>query len=93
MHRGNTLDSHRLLYLAGQQGLDKQHNLAEEQHNLAEELFLGYFTQGKYIGDKCAYFSFDEFFFFFPVSSEYKSLTHSPKMKNTATLADLFCLL
>ncbi|ESR44193.1 hypothetical protein CICLE_v10012619mg [Citrus x clementina] len=42
---GNTLDSHRLLYLAGQQGLDKQ-------HNLAEELFLGYFTQGKYIGDK-----------------------------------------
>lgn len=67
MHRGNTLDSHRLLYLAGQQGLDKQ-------HNLAEELFLGYFTQGKYIGDKCAYFSFDEFFFFFfSVSSEYKS--------------------
>ncbi|XP_027077270.1 uncharacterized protein LOC113753131 isoform X1 [Coffea eugenioides] len=42
---GNTLDSHRLLYLAGQQGL-------EEQHKLAEELFIGYFTQGKYIGDR-----------------------------------------
>lgn len=42
---GNTLDSHRLLYLAGIQGLDKQ-------HDLAEELFLGYFTQGKYIGDR-----------------------------------------
>ncbi|KAF2313701.1 hypothetical protein GH714_012794 [Hevea brasiliensis] len=35
---GNTLDSHRLIYFAGQQGLDKQ-------HNLVEELFLGYFTQ------------------------------------------------
>ena len=43
--RGNTLDSHRLLYLAGQQGL-------EVQHKLAEELFIGYFTQGKYIGDR-----------------------------------------
>ncbi|KAL3525823.1 hypothetical protein ACH5RR_014195 [Cinchona calisaya] len=42
---GNTLDSHRLLYLAGQQGIEKQ-------HKLAEELFLGYFTQGKYIGDR-----------------------------------------
>ncbi|XWS36857.1 hypothetical protein CRYUN_Cryun20dG0121500 [Craigia yunnanensis] len=42
---GNTLDSHRLIYFAGKQGLDKQ-------HNLVEELFLGYFTQGKYIGDR-----------------------------------------
>jgi predicted DsbA family dithiol-disulfide isomerase len=42
---GNTLDSHRLIYLAGQQGLNKQ-------HNLVEELCLGYFTQGKYIGDR-----------------------------------------
>ncbi|GMH27241.1 hypothetical protein Nepgr_029084 [Nepenthes gracilis] len=41
---GNTLDSHRLIYLAGQQGLNKQ-------HDLVEELFLGYFIQGKYIGD------------------------------------------
>ncbi|KDP24301.1 hypothetical protein JCGZ_25597 [Jatropha curcas] len=42
---GNTLDSHRLIHFAGQQGLDKQ-------HNLAEELFLGYFTKAKYIGDR-----------------------------------------
>ncbi|KAK2986282.1 hypothetical protein RJ640_021851 [Escallonia rubra] len=43
--RGSTLDSHRLINFAGQQGLDKQ-------HDLVEELFLGYFTQGKYIGDR-----------------------------------------
>ncbi|XP_058179334.1 uncharacterized protein LOC131298073 isoform X1 [Rhododendron vialii] len=42
---GNTSDSHRLIYFAGQQGLDKQ-------HNIVEELFFGYFTQGKYIGDR-----------------------------------------
>ncbi|GKV16951.1 hypothetical protein SLEP1_g27516 [Rubroshorea leprosula] len=42
---GSTLDSHRLIYFAGQQGLDKQ-------HNLVEELCLGYFTQGKYIGER-----------------------------------------
>ncbi|TYI20061.1 hypothetical protein ES332_A07G208500v1 [Gossypium tomentosum] len=42
---GNTLDSHRLIYFAGKQGLDKQ-------HALVEELYLGYFTQGKYIGDR-----------------------------------------
>ncbi|XP_010694147.2 uncharacterized protein LOC104906998 [Beta vulgaris subsp. vulgaris] len=42
---GNTLDSHRLIYFAGQQGLDKQ-------HNLVEEFFIGYMTQGKYIGDR-----------------------------------------
>ncbi|XP_048230355.1 uncharacterized protein YwbO isoform X2 [Ricinus communis] len=42
---GNTLDSHRLINFAGQQGLDKQ-------HKLVEELFLGYFTQAKYIGDR-----------------------------------------
>ncbi|KAJ0042917.1 hypothetical protein Pint_18942 [Pistacia integerrima] len=42
---GSTLDSHRLIYFAGQQDLDKQ-------HKLVEELCLGYFTQGKYIGDR-----------------------------------------
>uniref|UniRef100_A0A5B6ZMM8 DSBA-like thioredoxin domain-containing protein n=1 Tax=Davidia involucrata TaxID=16924 RepID=A0A5B6ZMM8_DAVIN len=42
---GNTLDSHRIIYFAGQQGADKQ-------HNLVEELSLGYFTQAKYIGDR-----------------------------------------
>ncbi|MED6198541.1 hypothetical protein PIB30_067389 [Stylosanthes scabra] len=42
---GNTLDSHRLIYFAGQQGLEKQ-------HAFVEELCLGYFTQGKYIGDQ-----------------------------------------
>ncbi|XP_021736987.1 uncharacterized protein LOC110703475 [Chenopodium quinoa] len=41
---GNTLDSHRLIYFAGKQGLDKQ-------HDLVEELFLGYMTRRKYIGD------------------------------------------
>lgn len=42
---GNTMDSHRLIYFSGQQGLDKQ-------HDLVEELGLGYFTQEKYIGDQ-----------------------------------------
>ncbi|XP_042020373.1 uncharacterized protein YwbO-like [Salvia splendens] len=42
---GNTLDSHRLIWFAGTQGLDKQHKLVEELDN-------GYFTQGKYIGDR-----------------------------------------
>ncbi|CAO2825276.1 unnamed protein product [Amaranthus hypochondriacus] len=42
---GSTLDSHRLIYYAGQQRLDKQ-------HELVEELFLGYFTKAKYIGDR-----------------------------------------
>ncbi|KAK9700255.1 hypothetical protein RND81_08G227300 [Saponaria officinalis] len=42
---GSTLDSHRLIYYAGQQGDDKQ-------HDLVEELFLGYFTKAKYIGDR-----------------------------------------
>ncbi|XP_062106441.1 uncharacterized protein LOC133817839 [Humulus lupulus] len=41
---GNTLDSHRLVNFAGKQG-------SEKQHKLMEELFLGYFTQAKYIGD------------------------------------------
>ena len=45
MHRGSTMDSHRLIYLAGQQGLDKQ-------NSLVEELFRGYFTEGKFISDK-----------------------------------------
>ncbi|KAK7861349.1 hypothetical protein CFP56_011235 [Quercus suber] len=35
---GNTLDSHKLMHFAGQQGHDKQ-------HNLMEVLSLGYFTQ------------------------------------------------
>lgn len=42
---GNTMDSHRLIYFSRQHGLDKQ-------HDLVEELCLGYFTQGKYIGDQ-----------------------------------------
>ncbi|KAF5187095.1 Dsba oxidoreductase family protein, partial [Thalictrum thalictroides] len=42
---GNTMDSHRIMVFAGHQGLDKQ-------HALAEELFLGYFTRAKYIGDR-----------------------------------------
>nr|XP_008341809.2 uncharacterized protein LOC103404656 [Malus domestica]XP_008341810.2 uncharacterized protein LOC103404656 [Malus domestica] len=42
---GSTLDSHRLIYFAGLQGHDKQ-------HALVAELFLGYFTQAKYIGDR-----------------------------------------
>ncbi|EXB77651.1 Uncharacterized protein ywbO [Morus notabilis] len=41
---GNTLDSHRLIYFAGKQGPDKQ-------HNVVEELCIGYFTEAKYIGD------------------------------------------
>lgn len=43
--RGNTLESHRLIYFAGKQGHDKQHKLVEELYN-------GYFSQGKYIGDR-----------------------------------------
>ncbi|XP_026432642.1 uncharacterized protein LOC113330005 [Papaver somniferum] len=42
---GNTLDSHRLITFAGHQGLDKE-------HALVEELGLGYFTKGRYIGDR-----------------------------------------
>ncbi|XP_047313261.1 uncharacterized protein YwbO [Impatiens glandulifera] len=42
---GSSLDSHRLILFAGKSGQDKQ-------HKLVEELFLGYFTQGKFIGDK-----------------------------------------
>ncbi|XP_010257944.1 PREDICTED: uncharacterized protein LOC104597878 [Nelumbo nucifera] len=42
---GNTLDSHRLIAFARHQGPDKQ-------RALVEELGLGYFTQGKYIGDR-----------------------------------------
>lgn len=42
---GSTLDSHRLIYYAGQQGFHKQ-------HDLVEELYLGYFTKAKYIGDR-----------------------------------------
>ncbi|CAN1181067.1 hypothetical protein LINPERHAP2_LOCUS35153 [Linum perenne] len=42
---GSSMDGHRLMYLAGKQGPDKQ-------HKLAEELFLGNFTQARYIGDR-----------------------------------------
>lgn len=42
---GSTWDSHRLIVLAGQQGLDKQ-------NALVEELFRNYFTEEKYIGDR-----------------------------------------
>ncbi|KVI08972.1 DSBA-like thioredoxin domain-containing protein [Cynara cardunculus var. scolymus] len=42
---GSSLDSHRLILFAGKQGSDKQ-------HTLVEELFNGYFTQGKFIGDR-----------------------------------------
>jgi hypothetical protein len=39
------MDSHRLITLAGHQGYGKQ-------NALVDELFLNYFCQGKYIGDK-----------------------------------------
>ncbi|XP_024394150.1 uncharacterized protein [Physcomitrium patens] len=42
---GSTLDSHRLIELAGRQGLKKQ-------NALVEELFVNFFTEEKYIGDK-----------------------------------------
>lgn len=42
---GSTLDSHRLIELAGKQGLEKQ-------NAVVEELFLNFFTQEKYIGDR-----------------------------------------
>eukprot|EP00246_Nothoceros_aenigmaticus_P001936 TRINITY_DN12619_c0_g1_i1.p1 TRINITY_DN12619_c0_g1~~TRINITY_DN12619_c0_g1_i1.p1 ORF type:complete len:210 (+),score=33.57 TRINITY_DN12619_c0_g1_i1:208-837(+) len=42
---GKTLDSHRLIYLAGQQGYEKQ-------NALVDELFANYFSQDKYIGDR-----------------------------------------
>ncbi|XP_058070546.1 uncharacterized protein LOC131219432 isoform X2 [Magnolia sinica] len=42
---GNTMDSHRLIQFAGRQGFNKQ-------NALVQELFLNYFTQGKYIGDR-----------------------------------------
>lgn len=44
-NRGNSLDSHRLIHYAGKQE-------PEKQHELVEELFIGYFTQGKFIGDR-----------------------------------------
>ncbi|KAI0497665.1 hypothetical protein KFK09_020898 [Dendrobium nobile] len=42
---GNTLDSHRLISFAANQGYEKQ-------NALVEELFQNYFIQGKFIGDK-----------------------------------------
>ncbi|VVB09203.1 unnamed protein product [Arabis nemorensis] len=42
---GNTLDSHRLIHYTGKHAPDKQ-------HSLVEELCLGYFTQGKFIGER-----------------------------------------
>jgi predicted DsbA family dithiol-disulfide isomerase len=44
-NRGNSLDSHRLIHYTGKQA-------PEKQHTLVEELFIGYFTQGKFIGDR-----------------------------------------
>ncbi|KAH7673346.1 Thioredoxin-like protein [Dioscorea alata] len=43
-YKGNTLDSHRLIALAAQQGYDKQ-------NALVEELLFNYFCEGKYVGD------------------------------------------
>nr|POF02636.1 hypothetical protein CFP56_39617 [Quercus suber] len=43
---GNTLDSHKLMHFAGQQGHDKQ-------HNLMEVLSLGYFTQANLLVTNC----------------------------------------
>ncbi|XP_020599735.1 uncharacterized protein LOC110039118 [Phalaenopsis equestris] len=42
---GNTLDSHRLISFAANQGYEKQ-------NSLVEELFQNYFIQGKFLGDK-----------------------------------------
>lgn len=42
---GNTLNSHRLIALAGQQG-------ADTQDKLVEALFKAYFTQGQFINDR-----------------------------------------
>ncbi|PIA43334.1 hypothetical protein AQUCO_01900005v1 [Aquilegia coerulea] len=42
---GNSLEGHRIIDYAGRQALDKQ-------HALVEEICLGYFTKGKYIGDR-----------------------------------------
>ncbi|PKA49177.1 hypothetical protein AXF42_Ash010862 [Apostasia shenzhenica] len=42
---GSTLDSHRLITFAANQGYDKQ-------NALVEELFKNYFIEGKYIGDR-----------------------------------------
>eukprot|EP00891_Asterochloris_glomerata_P008434 jgi/Astpho2/8434/Aster-07621 len=41
---GSTINSHRLIYLAGQQSTEKQ-------DKLVEALFKAYFTQGKFIND------------------------------------------
>mmetsp|Transcript_78825 Transcript_78825/g.115431 ORF Transcript_78825/g.115431 Transcript_78825/m.115431 type:complete len:181 (+) Transcript_78825:330-872(+) len=40
---GNTFDSHRLIYFAGMKG---------KQDALVEELFLNYFSEEKFIGDR-----------------------------------------
>ncbi|KAG9439177.1 hypothetical protein H6P81_019342 [Aristolochia fimbriata] len=42
---GNTLDSHRIIQLAGTQGRDKQ-------NALVEEILVNYNVRGKYIGDR-----------------------------------------
>eukprot|EP00245_Coleochaete_scutata_P009186 TRINITY_DN2966_c3_g1_i2.p1 TRINITY_DN2966_c3_g1~~TRINITY_DN2966_c3_g1_i2.p1 ORF type:complete len:221 (+),score=38.51 TRINITY_DN2966_c3_g1_i2:41-703(+) len=42
---GNTLDSHRLIELAGRQGLDKQ-------NRLVDRLMVAYFTEEKFINDR-----------------------------------------
>ncbi|PQM39448.1 uncharacterized protein Pyn_14414 [Prunus yedoensis var. nudiflora] len=42
---GNSIESHRLIYFAGLQDRDKQ-------HDLVDEICLGYFTDGRFIGDR-----------------------------------------
>ncbi|CAI7774008.1 unnamed protein product [Closterium sp. NIES-53] len=51
---GNTLDSHRLIALAGMRDREKGGELAGSslQHRVVEELFLDYFTREKFIGDR-----------------------------------------
>ena len=45
IYRGNPQDYHRLVYLAGEQDHDMQ-------HDLVDEILLGYFTEEKDIADR-----------------------------------------
>ena len=52
---GNTLDSHRLLALAGRRDEERERRGeggASLQNAIVEELFKDYFTRGRYIGDR-----------------------------------------
>ncbi|CAI5531869.1 unnamed protein product [Closterium sp. Naga37s-1] len=51
---GNTMDSHRLIALAGTKDREKGGEPAgfSLQHRVVEELFLDYFTREKFIGDR-----------------------------------------